>query len=619
MLSSVRARWSPQDWPLGVKLGLIILLIAIPASVTSTYVSVQNSLDRVRQSELAKLNQIATTISGQIAQALSAHQAFSNYLSREPRLLQLLAKPKGKPEMAEVTGRLNAVVASNAEVELLMLMNPLGEVLSSSDPALLGRNFAFREYFKVAAQGRPFTTSIIVGAVAGNAGVFFSNPVFDTKGQVVGVFVVKMLSRSYSQLIEQAAKGSVLQPFLLDKDKVIIHHPDRSLMYKSLVPLPEASQKAILEDKRFRTETVEALNLAQLAEGLTTAASKGVVVYEDAQQIHTIAGFAPVATVDWTVVVAEPESVFSEPLEQLFSNFQVVMVAVGVIVLLITLLVSRLFVSPIRALAYAAAKVELGQYEKAQTRISSQDEVGQLSRAFNNMLVGIRDREKVKDVFGRMVSPEVREKLLEGSLSLGGESARVSILFSDIRGFSSLSEEMPPQEVVELLNEYLTEMSIAVRNWGGYINNFIGDAIVVVFGVPIKQENIETRAVFAALEMRERLNSLNKRRLSLGKVPLRNGIGISTGDVVAGQMGSLDRFLYTVIGDAVNVAARLEGLTKDFPDYPILINQATYEALKPNQGFVATDLGEHLVKGRQSHVRIWGIVNQDLNFATPNI
>jgi adenylate cyclase len=181
------------------------------------------------------------------------------------------------------------------------------------------------------------------------------------------------------------------------------------------------------------------------------------------------------------------------------------------------------------------------------------------------------------------------------------------VLFSDIRDFSGLSERMPPSEVVELLNEYLTEMSIAVGNWGGYINNFIGDAIVVVFGVPVKQENIETRAVFAALEMRERLSSLNKRRRSQGKVALKNGIGISTGEVVAGQMGSIDRFLYTVIGDAVNVAARLEGLTKEFEEFPILLNEETYLALKLDETFVAQNLGEQPVKGRLAKVKVWGI------------
>ncbi|MCE2745341.1 MAG: HAMP domain-containing protein [Burkholderiales bacterium] len=579
----------------------------MPAVLISASISVQTSLDRVAQSELNKLQQISSTIAGQIQQTFSSHQSFAAFLSREPRLLELMLKPGDEASTREVKGRFNAVISTNPEVELLMALDTTGRVLTSSDPALIGRNFAFRDYFKTAAQGRPASTSIIVGAVAGNAGVFFSHPVFDTAGQVVGVFVIKMLARSYGELVEQAAEDKILEPFVIDGDGVIIHHANQNMLYKSLTPLSEKRQAQIAEDKRFRIERVESLNLFSLAKALANSNSFGYVNYSGPDGMPSIAGFSPVLNVGWTVVVSEPESVFRAPLEQLFQKFVWVMVVAGVVVLLLTLLAARVFVSPIKRLASAAAKVEQGDYDGAVTGLSTHDEVGQLSRAFDNMLVGIRDREKVKDVFGRMVSPEVREKLLQGTLSLGGESARVSVLFSDIRDFSGLSERMPPSEVVELLNEYLTEMSIAVGNWGGYINNFIGDAIVVVFGVPVKQENIETRAVFAALEMRERLSSLNKRRRSQGKVALKNGIGISTGEVVAGQMGSIDRFLYTVIGDAVNVAARLEGLTKEFEEFPILLNEETYLALKLDETFVAQNLGEQPVKGRLAKVKVWGI------------
>lgn len=597
----------PKSWSVGFKLALIILVISVPAAFISTYIAVQTSLQQVRESELNKLQQIATTIAGQIHQNQELHAAFARYLSREPRLLPVLKVPENDTLRIEITGRLKTVMATNAEVELLMLMTSKGQVLTSSDPDLVGRNFAFREYFKVAVQGRPFVTSIIVGSVAGNSGVFFSNPIFDQKGDVLGVMVVKMRSDSYSKLILEASNDPTLEPFLIDGDGVVIYHKNPNVLYRSLVPLDDRTQRIIAQDKRFRKDRIESLGLLSLSRALQQTRSKGFVEYIDPKEVPSIAGFAPVKGTDWTVVVSESKAVFSAPLERQFRNFLVIMGGVSAIVLLLTLLLSRVFVSPIRVMARAAGEVEKGNYEAATTNIDSGDEVGQLSRAFDGMLVGIRDREKVRDVFGRMVSPEVREKLLEGSLSLGGENARVSVLFSDIRSFSTLSETMHPTEVVELLNEYLGEMSKAAQNWGGYINNFIGDAIVVVFGVPVMVPDCERRSVFAALEMRERLSSLNKRRVAAGKQPLRNGIGISTGPVVAGQMGSLDRFLYTVIGDTVNVAARLESLTKDFPDYPILINDETYKALDAQAGYEAVDLGEQAVKGRHASVHVWGL------------
>jgi class 3 adenylate cyclase len=254
-----------------------------------------------------------------------------------------------------------------------------------------------------------------------------------------------------------------------------------------------------------------------------------------------------------------------------------------------------------------AERVQSGDLS-AQVDVRSDDEVGVLARAFNMMTAGLRERERERDIFGRVVSPEVREKLLSGGLALGGETLWVAVVFSDIRGFSTMSEQMSPEEVVAFLNAYLAEMTAAVRPWGGYINNFIGDAIVVIFGAPIDQPDKEWHAVAAALTMRERLEQLNRQRAARGERIIDNGIGISTGAAVAGQIGSLERLMYTVIGDAVNVAARLETLTKDYPDYPILINGPTAEALKARADLQLKSLGPIHVKGRAEAVDVYAVI-----------
>ncbi|HYW84478.1 MAG TPA: adenylate/guanylate cyclase domain-containing protein, partial [Spirochaetia bacterium] len=270
---------------------------------------------------------------------------------------------------------------------------------------------------------------------------------------------------------------------------------------------------------------------------------------------------------------------------------------------------SRGISSPLITLSHEALRVQTGDLS-AQVEIKSEDEVGVLSRAFNTMTHGLREREREREVFGRVVSPEVREKLLSGQLALGGETRRVSVLFSDIRGFSTMVEETSPNEAVTFLNEYLTEMSEAVRPYGGYINNFIGDAIVVIFGAPLDLAEKERHSVEAATTMRERLAELNQRRLERGLQAIKSGIGISTGEVVAGQIGSMERLQYTVIGDAVNVAARLETLTKEQPDFPILINGATADALKGNSEIGLKALGPHQVKGRSEPVRVFAVVSR---------
>ena len=168
---------------------------------------------------------------------------------------------------------------------------------------------------------------------------------------------------------------------------------------------------------------------------------------------------------------------------------------------------------------------------------------------------------------------------------------------------------MSAQDVVTFLNEYLSEMSEAIKPFGGYINNFIGDAIVAIFGAPVDQPDKEWRSVAAAIAMRQRLEALNDRRIARGEDPIQSGIGISTGEAVAGQIGSLERLLYTVIGDAVNVAARLEALTKDYPDYAILINKQTAEAIKNHSGVILNPLGPIYVKGRSEAVEVYAVTD----------
>jgi len=346
------------------------------------------------------------------------------------------------------------------------------------------------------------------------------------------------------------------------------------------------------------------------------AHTSGSDFYDAPAQLSGFVGF------DWGVTVAQPERRALQVLASLIETgreferlptllgglFGVVIVLAGAVSLVGAILISGGISGPLIELSHMAQRVQGGDLA-ARVDVRSQDEVGILAGAFNTMTAGLRERERERDIFGRVVSPEVREKLLSGQLALGGEILWVAVLFSDIRGFSTMSEKMSPEEVVALLNEYLAEMTAAIRPWGGYINNFIGDAIVAIFGAPVDQPDKEWRAVAAALAMRERLAGLNRRRVARGELPIDNGVGISTGEAVAGQIGSLERLMYTVIGDTVNVAARLETLTKKYPEHPILINGTTAEALKGRADLVLKSLGPISVKGRAEPVDVYAVID----------
>lgn len=343
-------------------------------------------------------------------------------------------------------------------------------------------------------------------------------------------------------------------------------------------------------------------------------ATSGSDYYDARAQLSGFEGFR------WGVTVAQPEIVALQVLSSLIetglaferlpgflgTTSAVVILIVTVASLMAALLISRGISNPLIELSDMAQQVQGGDLQ-ARVDVRSQDEVGVLASAFNTMTAGLRERERERDIFGRVVSPDVREKLLEGELELGGETLWIAVLFSDIRSFSTISEQMTPQQLIAFLNEYLGDMTSAIRPWGGYINNFIGDAIVAVFGAPIDQPDKEWRAVAAALAMQEQLIALNQRRQARGEQPIRSGVGISTGEAVAGQIGSLERLMYTVIGDSVNVAARLETLTKEYPEHDVLVNGSTAAALEGREEVQLTPLGPIVVKGREEPVEVFAV------------
>lgn len=260
---------------------------------------------------------------------------------------------------------------------------------------------------------------------------------------------------------------------------------------------------------------------------------------------------------------------------------------------------------PMQQLAQHTKLVAEGDYSQHIT-LRRADELGQLAAAFNQMTDGLAERDKVRNLLGKVVSPEIATQLLHSDLQLGGEEREVTILFCDLRNFTSMSEKLTPTEMLALLNRYLDCMSTIIEQHGGVIDKYIGDAIMALFGAPVAVPDAANRAVMAAREMARALDQLNRQLRAEGKPSLAFGIGINTARVVAGNMGSKSRLNYTVIGDGVNLASRLEGLTKN-PEYdaPVIVSEATLQAMNPRP--VARELGEVLVKGKAVAVKIFAL------------
>jgi len=234
-------------------------------------------------------------------------------------------------------------------------------------------------------------------------------------------------------------------------------------------------------------------------------------------------------------------------------------------------------------------------------RPDSTDEFLELGHGFNQMLAGLRDREMIKETFGRFVSPAVAEAVLSGRIPLSGDRRQVSILFQDLRDFTAMAEQLDPAVLVALLNQFFTEMVAAVEAEDGVVKQFLGDGVMALFGAPAAAADHAERVVRAALGMVGRLVGLNARLRAQGLPPLRIGVGIHTGEVVAGQIGPDTRVEYGVVGDPVNVASRIEGMTKEL-QATILISEVTAAQLGP--GFHLGRSAVLPVKGKAQPVRV---------------
>ena len=264
--------------------------------------------------------------------------------------------------------------------------------------------------------------------------------------------------------------------------------------------------------------------------------------------------------------------------------------------MLLTLLLTRAVQGPLAAMTRTAREVGGGNYDVAAP-VQTHDEIGELGYAMNEMIAGLAERERIRDAFGRAVTPEVRDYLVERGATLGGRELTVSMLFLDVRGFTTLSEGLAPEETLSWLNSIFGVVGEAIVAAGGTIDKYMGDAVMAVFGAPLPQEDHAERAVDAVRRIQAQASELAV------DPPLHYGIGLHSGPVLAGTMGTERRMDFTVIGDTVNTASRVEAMCKDL-DRRVLMTGDLVEQLGAPAGDLI-DLGEHQLRGRNHPVRLY--------------
>ena len=233
------------------------------------------------------------------------------------------------------------------------------------------------------------------------------------------------------------------------------------------------------------------------------------------------------------------------------------------------------------------------------------------------MIEDISSEKRMKSTMSRYMDPGLADQLLEGGEDiLGGKNMAASVLFSDVRSFTTLTEKLGPQGTVAMLNEYFTIMVDCITREEGMLDKFIGDAIMAAFGVPLPQSDSADRAVRAAISMIRELNAWNLVRSSNGQPEIHMGIGLNTDSVVAGNIGSPKRMDYTMIGDGVNLAARLESACKQY-SAKILLSEFTFKQLKGT--YQVRDIDKVIVKGKTEPVQVLEVLDHHTNESFPNL
>jgi adenylate cyclase len=379
--------------------------------------------------------------------------------------------------------------------------------------------------------------------------------------------------------------SGITENFMVNGDGVVLAHPNSNIVLSgtnlSDSPIVKAMLKSTVDNGLTRYENEESKQF-----------------YMGSFKKIGFAGIGVISTV-------LEEKAFEQVYNIQRRNLLIMAITLCTAILVVFVYANSL-TNPILNLVEATKKIEEGQF-RIDIKPAARDEVGLLTNSFVKMGKGLEEREKVKDALGRFVNKEVAEMVLNGELKLGGEKKNCAIFFSDIRSFTAISEKLDPQEVVEFLNAYMTEMVRCVNETHGTVDKFIGDAVMATWGAAFSRGNDAENAVNGALMMRKALLKFNEGRGGDKKPIIKIGCGLNYGLVVAGQIGSSDKMEYTVIGDAVNLASRVETLNKPFGT-DILISEDLYMIVKDI--FKVEKMKAIKVKGKSEPQTIFAVLGR---------
>ncbi|MCK4334702.1 HAMP domain-containing protein [candidate division WOR-3 bacterium] len=362
------------------------------------------------------------------------------------------------------------------------------------------------------------------------------------------------------------------------------------------------STEIVLEDNLWRKQISQAIPVPEEADyaAETITDPQWGAIYEVAVPVM-LGGQKKIGEVHVGIDLTSLQ-IASRRIQMVVGGITVIGIIVGI---LSAFGLGTLLIRPLKALVGGVAEIARGNFEY-RIRKTTNDEIGDLTSAFNIMAKDLKDKVLIEDAFKRYVSHQVADEILKDpdvfAKSLKGTKKRITAFFGDIRGFTPISEQLPPEEVVAFLNFYLTEMTTIIFANEGTIDKFMGDCIMAVFGAPVEHSDDVYRAVKSGVEIQKRIEEMNKQRITEGKQDIHVGIGINYGEAVVGNIGSTQRLEYTVIGDSVNTAARLQTVAKGGE---IVVSDSVYREVKDHFDFIHMEPVK--VKGKARSLKVWKI------------
>ena len=417
-------------------------------------------------------------------------------------------------------------------------------------------------------------------------------PLYDERGDFIGVFAQIVPVQEFSYYIAREYSDTGITPFILYDRNFVLAHPALTLGDEQQ-PLKRLENLGDLVLQRIWSPDED---VAYIQVNLENTRASGVFwdndfflfIYRDLTRY----GQAP-----WTIGAYINTTLLSDKPGQRIMRALAVGLAVLVLALIASVIVGRKVSSPVKAIVQAADAVNSGELDTVKPLAGSQiRELDEASRAFNDMVSGLRERKLIRDTLGRFVPQEIASSLLAGGGKLDVQQSEASILFCDIEAFTRLTETLGPVKIVEVLNAYFSRMVEILERHGGVVTQFQGDAILATFNVPVADHEHARNAVLAAQDM---LTAVAGSEYAGERLNIR--IGINTGPVIAGAIGARGRLNYTVHGDAVNLAARLEALNKEYGTR-LLLSQSVIAEM-PDSRFEL--VGETSVRGQTGTLELY--------------